>query len=61
MSTYYERITECFEAVCDNCGEEFFTHAESFKEGLDELCAAGWRLYQAPGSTEWQHFCKTCK
>lgn len=44
---------------CDNCGEEFETQSNEFREAIGAARGAGWRPLQEEG--RWKHYCPDCK
>lgn len=44
---------------CDDCGAEYDTLTDDFRDGLDDAKSDGWVARLVDG--EWQHFCPDCK
>lgn len=64
MAIHYEAMIGWFEYTCDDCGKEDAVNADSFKEGLEQMRAFGWKTVPeetANGRTEWFHYCNDCK
>ena len=46
--------------LCDDCGAEYNTMTDDFRDGLEDAKSDGWVVRQSPAG-EWQHFCPDCK
>ena len=45
--------------ACDECGEEYETLTDDFKDGLADAKSDGWVARQT--RLGWEHFCADCK